>query len=100
MHAEFCHHDLVFDGTDDNGKPLFRCPGGGLATGTAVGTAANANFVPNDALSGVILSYYDPLVRPAATVYSGTDCTGRSAALYTNGVEDSSSVNYSLADMQ
>ena len=98
LYADFCDGDLEFQGYE--GHPVFTCPDTGLEMGSAVGTAAMTHFEPDNAMSGVILYYYDPLVKPAATVYSGTDCTGRSAALFTDGVESSAPRRYGVAELQ
>ena len=99
LHADFCDQDLQFSDLDENGKPTFLCPDAGLAMGSAVGSTAMRAFEPDNAMSGVILSLYDPLTRPAATVYSGTDCTGRSAAMFTNGVDSTEPARYGLDEM-
>ena len=98
LHAEFCDADLEFESADDRGYPVFRCPDS-PAIGSAVGTAAMTAFEPEDTISGVILSYYDPLVQPAATVYSGMDCTGKSAALFTGGIDAPDAIRYSQSEL-
>jgi hypothetical protein len=101
LHADFCQGDLLDDRSyDEDGAPVFSCPDTGLALGSAVGASAVSKFLPDDTMSGVILRYYDPLSRPAATVYSGCDCQGRSAAVFTSGSTESDPVAYNLNDLR
>jgi hypothetical protein len=89
LHAEFCDNDLVYEGSDENGKPTFGCLDGDdpnkYVLGDAAGEIAMSNYGESDKVSGVILSMYDPETVPAVTVFTGTDCTGQTFALYTNG---------------
>ena len=48
---------------------------------------SNFNTGFEHGLTGVILRYYDQLVRPALTVFTDDDCTGRSSVLFTNGAD-------------
>lgn len=89
LHAEFCDNDLVYEGNDENGKPTFGCLDGDdpskYVLGDAAGEIAMSNYGESDKVSGVILSMYDPETVPAVTAFTGTDCTGQTFALYTNG---------------
>lgn len=63
---------------------------GSRSAGSAAGEAAVSSWSHNDEVSGVILHLYDATTNPAATVYSGSDCTGHSAALFTDNLQPKS----------